>query len=81
VGGSGYDTFVFADGYGSDVITDFTFGQDKIYLDVASVWDFSDVDWNAYQVGYDTVIDFGFDTLTLKNINANDLIASDFYIV
>jgi hypothetical protein len=33
------------------------------------------------QVGADTVFDFGFDALRLRNTFADDLISSDFIIV
>ncbi|AXI46498.1 hypothetical protein C1J03_10980 [Sulfitobacter sp. SK012] len=40
-GGAGADTFVFSNGDGQDIITDFTQGEDKIDLTLLNVWDIS----------------------------------------
>jgi Ca2+-binding RTX toxin-like protein len=81
VGGTGFDRFFFNTGDNDDVVTDFTFGQDRIQIAVAGVDTFADVLFNAFQIGADTVIDFGLDSLRLRNVFVDDLVASDFIIV
>ncbi|NNF80746.1 MAG: cadherin-like domain-containing protein [Rhizobiales bacterium] len=59
-GGLGADTFVFADGDGQDVITDFKLVEDVVRLDeIAGFEDFADVQGALSQVGADTLLDFG----------------------
>ena len=74
-GGAGADTFVYADGGGADVVTDFNHGQgDKIDLTgVTGVSSLADVQALATQSGANTVIDFGGgNTLTLNNVTADE---------
>lgn len=82
VGGIHADTFVFADGYGADVIADFSRKQgDRIELaGVAGISDFTDlIDNHAAQVGEDVVIETdGGDTLTLVGLSLDTLQAADF---
>ncbi|MCP5082969.1 MAG: hypothetical protein GY948_14875 [Alphaproteobacteria bacterium] len=59
-GGLGADTFVFRDGEGEDVITDFGTGDDLVRLDqVAGFDDFADVQGAFSQVGADALLDLG----------------------
>ena len=80
-GGAGDDTFVYSPG--ADTIKDFTVGAggvDEIDLrGVTGVSSLADVLARATQSGAHTVINFGGgNTLTLENINRNNLVDSDF---
>jgi Ca2+-binding RTX toxin-like protein len=79
-GGDGDDTFVFADGDGDDTIYDFVAGaysDDVINLaNHSGANDFGDI--VTTQVGSDTLIDLGADSITLLGVNASDLHADDF---
>jgi len=80
-GGGGTDSFVFADGFGFDTITDFNQAQgDKIDLTgVTSVTDFATLQSLATQSGANTFIDFGGgNALTLNNVTLANLAASNF---
>jgi 3',5'-cyclic AMP phosphodiesterase CpdA len=81
-GGSGHDAFVFAAGFGHDVIGDFTLtgsGSDTIQFDPELFADFAAVTAAADQVGRDVVITLDQDhTLTLGNIALAALTADDF---
>lgn len=78
-GGRGDDHFVFGDGDGEDLIRDFTSGEDKIVLQLAEVNSFEDVLENAYQQRRGVELDFGDgDALFLRNVDIDDLSASDF---
>ena len=89
-GGAGADQFVFAPEAksSSDIITDFTPGQDHIDLRLFSdVVNSANIDhWlqtNAAQSAanpHDVMITIGNDTLTLKNIALASLHASDFIV-
>lgn len=75
-GGSGEDKFVFEEGFGRDVITDFDAdpagGQDHIDASFPGAMAIS-------QVGKDTVINFGDgDRLTLLKVDASTIDATDF---
>jgi hypothetical protein len=75
------DVFVFADGFGTDLITDFDPGIDGDRLDVSGVSAFgslTDVMAAASQVGADTVITDGDNTVRLANVDMSDLTAADF---
>lgn len=66
-GGSGKDAFQFLFGEGLDTITDFNVRKDVFYAD----WESIDA---IYQVGDDTVIDWGDgDMLTLIDVAANQI--------
>lgn len=76
-GGKGNDTFVFAEGFGKDAITDFdALGGagaqdliDAVYADIISI----------SNSGKNTVIDFGEgDVLTLLNVKKSDVDETDF---
>ncbi|HEY5795749.1 MAG TPA: metallophosphoesterase [Bosea sp. (in: a-proteobacteria)] len=81
-GGSGHDNFVFATGFGRDVISDFTLtgsGSDTIQFDAGLFADFAAVTAAAEQVGNDVV--FTLDehhALTLSNVALASLSADDF---
>ncbi len=81
-GGAGDDTFVFGDGDGDDIIFGFSAGagtDDAIDVTgVSGVANLADIQSQASQVGGDTLIDFGGDSLTLLGVNLNDLVADDF---
>ncbi len=83
--GSGRDTFVFAAGFGKDVITDFrTSGSsaDVLEFDLDLFADFDDAMGSAAQVGADTVFTIDADTaLTLKGVQLGSLAADDFRFV
>ena len=75
-GGAGNDTFVFAPGFGKDIIEDFTIGQDSI-------------DWSALVATYGkpkiadvagvAVATFGADTITFKGLTSAQLIAANVF--
>ena len=79
-GGAGADTFVFASGDGSDTITDFTNGTDKIDLSaISSISGFTDL--TVTQDGDDTKIDLsshGGGEIVLEEFTSTDLGAADF---
>ena len=82
-GGVQADQFIFSDGFGNDVITDFASlaNGEKIHLtDVAAITDFQDlIDNHMSQIGGDVVIDDGLgNTITLLGINLADLDTADF---
>lgn len=77
------DTFVFADGHGSDVVTDFDASNiyEKIDLSaVTAIVDIADLTTNhVTQSGSDTVIDTGGgNQITLSNVLVGDLDSTDF---
>ena len=79
-GGEGADYFVFHPGDGNDTITDFTDGEDVIYLgSFTGVTQFSDL--TVTQEGGDVKIDLtahGGGTITLEGVSIGDLDADDF---
>ncbi|WP_139802354.1 calcium-binding protein [Aurantimonas sp. 22II-16-19i] len=76
------DTFIFADGFGKDTITDFDEfnNAEKINLaGVTSITDFADLAASHItQVSADAIIIDGANTITLLNVNLADLDANDF---
>ena len=91
VGGAGDDTmtggvfrddFIFADGFGNDVITDFNAnspGEDIDLSGVTGITDFTDlVNNHMAQVGGDVVITDGADTITLLGVDLGKLDVEDF---
>jgi predicted extracellular nuclease len=77
-GGNGNDTFAFGPGFGQDVVTDFTRG-DQIEFDGGVFGNFQAVQAATHQVDADTVISLGTGhTITLQHVTASSLRASDF---
>ncbi|MDZ4393497.1 M10 family metallopeptidase C-terminal domain-containing protein [Cypionkella sp.] len=81
-GGAGGDVFVFAGVWGTDTITDFaTAGLvEKIDLSaIAAIVNFADLVTNHLtQLGLDTIITNGANTITLTGITMGNLSADDF---
>jgi Ca2+-binding RTX toxin-like protein len=76
-GGAGDDTFVFQKNGGSDTVTDFRDGQDRIDArGLSGVDGLSDL--NVVQVDQDVMIAHGTDILVLKGVTVSDLDNSDF---
>ncbi|RDI49528.1 calcium-binding protein, partial [Microvirga subterranea] len=76
-GGTGQDTFVFERGGGTDTVTDFRHGQDRI--DVSGLSGVAHkADLHLWQMGADTLIWHGSDVLVLKGVTASDLDNGDF---
>jgi len=91
IGGSGNDqmagnfnadTFVFTNGFGQDVITDFAANNVFERIDlrgVSAITDLADLSANHMtQVGLDVVIQDGMDSITLRNVALGDLDGTDF---
>ena len=80
-GGADSDQFVFTANFGHDTIVDFTHGEDHIVFDQAIFQTVSDILAHASQVGADTVITFDqSNSVTLKNVDKNNLSTTDFVI-
>lgn len=79
-GGSGADTFAYFTGHGSDTITDFTDGEDKIDLSaLESISGFEDL--SLLQLGSFVTIDLhehGGRTIALEGFDIEDLDETDF---
>jgi hypothetical protein len=80
-GGNGADTFIFGPGFGNDIITDFGNGPDQIQFDHTVFANFAAVQAATHQVGADTVITHGSDSITLQHVTASSLHAGDFLFV
>ncbi len=76
-GGLGADSFVFKTGGGKDVVTDFT-TADFVKLSVAGVTNWASLLSHATEVGGDTVLTFGSDSLTLQGVHIAQLQSSEF---
>jgi Ca2+-binding RTX toxin-like protein len=76
-GGSGEDTFVFQKNGGSDTVTDFRDGHDRIDARGLSGVD-SLSDLNVVQGEHDVMLAHGTDILVLKGVTVSDLDNSDF---
>jgi serralysin len=80
VGGGGADVFVVYKGEGSDVIQDFSAGEDKVRLK-AGFSDFSQVQARLSQQGADVKLDLGGgDGLIFRNLTVGQLSASNFQL-
>lgn len=82
-GQSGSDTFVFYDGAGADIITDFEANNNNEKIDLSNVSDiisWADLSSNHMVFSGNNVIisDGNGNTITLNNVDINDLHASDF---
>ncbi|MEM8646516.1 MAG: calcium-binding protein, partial [Pseudomonadota bacterium] len=80
---AGADTFVFRDGDGQDVITDFGAGDDLVRLDqVAGFGEFADVQGALSQVGADALLDLGDgQSVLFENTLASGLTSDHFEFV
>jgi Ca2+-binding RTX toxin-like protein len=80
LGGADADRFVFATGFGADVVADFRANIDLIDLTgLGTVASFADLAGLIQQVGRNVVIDAGDgDVLTLSNVRLTALDAADF---
>ena len=73
-GGTGNDLFIFKAGDGNDIITDFVAGGSDDRLQISGYAKYS----AKTQVGTDTRLTFGSDSILLKNVDADDLTSADF---
>ncbi|MCP5365121.1 MAG: M10 family metallopeptidase C-terminal domain-containing protein, partial [Hyphomicrobiales bacterium] len=83
MGDAGPDTFVFAPGSGSDLVTDFELGLDLLDLTGFGFADFATVQAVSAQQGNSTVIDLdmtGGDNVTLAQIDLTDLTQDSFLL-
>ncbi|MCH8997375.1 MAG: FecR domain-containing protein, partial [Proteobacteria bacterium] len=81
IGGTGNDTFVFAPGFGDDVISDFTAGaasDDVIDLSAFTIGDFATLLGNIADVGGNAVITVDSGTITLTGVTKAALHPDDF---
>lgn len=80
-GGAGADHFVFSDGYGSDIITDFSVAGGDI-IDLSDLTGASGIAWvlgKATQSGANTLFNFTIGlTLTLVNVSLATISAASF---
>ena len=82
-GGSG-DVFVFADGFGTDTITDFDANDDFEKLDIKNLSAVTFSDFTSFAsshlstTGGDVLFIAGADSITLKNVVITDLDSGDF---
>jgi serralysin len=79
-GGNGPDLFVFNAGFGDDNITDFK-NNDHIQFEDGLFQDAQSVLMASQQVGEDTVITVGTNTVTLLGVQSSSLQADDFLIL
>jgi serralysin len=79
-GGDGPDLFVFNAGFGMDTITDFE-ADDLIQFEDGLFQDPQSVLMASQQVGEDTVITVGTNTVTLLGVQASSLQEDDFLIL
>jgi serralysin len=80
-GNAGEDIFIYKLGYGFDIVGDFTFDTDQIYVDVRGIRSFQDLKLQMHADGADTVIDFGgADSLVIANTRPNQFEPIDFVI-
>jgi serralysin len=76
-GGAGADVFVFADGYGIDVIEDFEFGIDTVHLAYAGIT-FADLSFGS-DVGGNATLDMGAgDILVFSGLGGETFVEDDF---
>jgi len=75
-GNAGNDRFVFETGWGSDTITDFAAGADRLIMRASGLTSFAQL--SVTQSGADTLVTFGSQQIRLSNINAATIDASSF---
>lgn len=83
LGGTGADSFVWATGFGKDIVKDYADGTDRLdFADHATINAFTDL--TIVQSGANTILresGNSTDQITLVNVTATDLTASDFDFV
>lgn len=82
-GGAGADIFAFSGAFGADTVTDFAalgLAHDFLQFDAAAFSSASAALAAAHQVGADTVINSGANSVTLKGVIAITLTVADFRI-
>jgi len=78
-GFKGRDVFIFANGFGEDIITDFDNNLDRIDFTQNTNFNvFADIVTVATQSGTDVLIQDGTNQITLQNFNLADLDVTDF---
>jgi len=79
-GGLGNDLFIFNIGDGDDTITDFeaTNDNEKIDLTGYALTGIGDPSLSINQVGLDSVVSVGGDSITLQGVDSADLDSNDF---
>ena len=77
-GGDGVDTFRFHASEGSDVVTDFTQGEDKIQIIIDDMIEFADLKDRIADGDDGAVINVNDTEITLNGITADSLTESDF---
>jgi len=75
-GNAGNDSYVLETGWGSDTITDFTVGADRILFRAAGLTSFAQL--AVTQSGADTLVSFSGQSVRLSNISAATIQASSF---
>ena len=81
-GGAGRDRFVFAPGFGRDIVSDFTTGEDVLELAGNGFGDPAAVLASGTQVGTDTVLMLdAANAIVLRNVSPSSLTADDFLFV
>lgn len=78
-GGGGRDLFVFVGNFGADIVNDFELGLDQLSMrGVSAFGNFADVMASSLQLGADTYIVDGSNSIQLIGVNKGDLDAADF---
>jgi VCBS repeat-containing protein len=81
-GGNGPDTFLFRPNFGLNTITDFDVHNDVMQFDASTFNSFAAVMQDTTQVGASVSIQYDAnDSVTLKNLQASSLSASNFHFV
>jgi len=75
-GNAGSDNYVIETGSGSDTITDFTVGADRILMRVSGLTQFSQL--TVVQSGADTLVSFSGQSVRLQNVTAGTITAASF---
>lgn len=75
-GGLGNDRFFFTSDWGNDVITDFGTGADRMDMRAAGVTGLGDL--TISQVGADTLVEYGSDSIRLSNVDITTIDHLDF---
>jgi Ca2+-binding RTX toxin-like protein len=73
---SGNDLFVFETGWGSDTITDFAVGADRMIMRASGLTQFSQL--TVVQSGADTLVSFNGQSVRLQNVTAGTITAASF---